>query len=154
MLPNHIGWFGSIVWIASIMWIWSVEGLALESSLDQMCDWVCFGCSVWCQVPIQLWSNQTFNWPKRVAILGYGSGNARKGWQDRALCHDHWWNLTLWYLVFSRRVWCVIHEGSYSLCFLIAGTPEGGGPDHRKDVWWLAGPNGGSVGAPASYQTV
>ena len=73
-----------------------------------MCDWVCFGCSVWCQVPIHLWNHQTFNWPKRVVILGYGSGNARKGWQDRALCHDHWWKLTLWCLVFCRWVWCVI----------------------------------------------
>ena len=48
----------------------------------------------------------------------------------------------------------VCDQVSYSLCLLIAGTPEGGGLDHRKDVWSLAGPNEGSVGAPASYQTV
>ena len=66
--------------------------------------WVCFGMT---QVSIVLWNGQVVQWPRRVAILEYGSGNAKVGWKDRVLCHDLDWkftNLTIDVLLHSSLV--------------------------------------------------
>ena len=147
---NYIGWLGSSVSIASSLSVshkkcWSAGNQLFALDVVQRSDCVNWVGLLWCQVTVGLWNGTTVNWPRRVAILGYGSGNKNKGWKDRTRdgrTRDHAgkWHCLIYDLF--------LHSSDLSL---VAGSSLWGGPDHRKDVFSPAEPYEGGVGAQASY---